>query len=226
MHSPILRALILFLGLFAATTGQIGAETSEPLIRAIRAGDLNQVNTLLDKGASAETATQTGEFAGKTALMWAAEAGEKDITRALLAAGAAVDRPNRKDGTALMYAAVEGEHEVLRLLLEAGADPNLQVRHGWSPLLLATVKGHLDVLDALIEADADPMARDVYGWTLLMRAVDGQKKSITKRLLDEGIPVDAEDFSGNTALTIAAKLDDPWFIEQLRAYQQPMTLSE
>ncbi|MBS3786325.1 MAG: ankyrin repeat domain-containing protein [Gammaproteobacteria bacterium] len=226
MDPAILRALILFLGLFAATTSHIGAETSSPLIQAIRAGDLTQVNTLLDNGASAETVTQSGEFAGKTALMWAAEAGEKEIIHALLASGAVVDRPNRKDGTALMYAAVEGEHEALQLLLDAGADPNLQVRHGWSPLLLATVKGHLNVLDALIEAGADPMARDVYGWTLLMRAVDGQKKSMTKRLLDAGIPVDAEDFSGNTALTIAAKLDDPWFIEQLRAYQQPIMLSE
>lgn len=226
MHSAILRALILFLGLFAATTGHIGAETSEPLIEAIRAGNLSQVNKLLDSGTSAETATQSGEFAGKTALMWAAEAGEKEIARALLAAGAAVDRPNRKDGTALMYAAVEGEYEVLQLLLEAGADPDLQVRHGWSPLLLATVKGHVDVLDELLNAGADPMVRDVYGWTLLMRAIDGQKKSVITRLLDAGIPVDAEDFSGNTAVTIAAELDDPWFSEQLRAYQQPMTLSQ
>ena len=103
----------------------------------------------------------------KTPLHFAAEAGQVDAVRLLLAAGAHVDAFEVLEGTPLTHAAAAGHADVVRLLLEAGADPNRafldpesQDCYEWgcslSPLEAAAKGGHVEVVLILLQAGAHP----------------------------------------------------------------------
>ena len=181
------------------------AGSAQALLNAVVAGQLQRVAILLDAGATPEATSGAGEYEGKTALMWAAEAGRSDIADLLLRYGAEVDRANPKGGTALMYAAVGGHVAVIDLLVAAGADPQHRVRHGWTPLLLATAKGHVAAVRALASHGADLDTRDVYGWTLLMRAVERDDPHMVGALLALGVDPHAGDSNGVNAVDIARR---------------------
>ena len=76
---------------------------------------------------------------GKTALMFAAENGDTEVVRELLAAGADVYR-NYDDKTALILATEKGHTEIIDLLNEYGAGRSWMQRHG-NKLLGAGVVG-------------------------------------------------------------------------------------
>jgi len=64
---------------------------------------------------------------GDTGFMEAAEKGQSDTVRTLIAAGANVDKVNKHGETALMKAAARGHSEIVKALIEAGArDENTQ----------------------------------------------------------------------------------------------------
>ena len=74
--------------------------------------------------------------AGNTALLFATEAGNVEMARLLVEAGADKDLPGQFGYTALMLAAETGHEEMARLLLEAGADIDLREKFGY--LMLRT----------------------------------------------------------------------------------------
>lgn len=93
-----------------------------PLLSASASGSALAVKLLLDKGASVNVATRSGE----TPLMAAAYAGYLPAVEALLKAGAKVNATNWRGYSALSFAALEGHTEVARLLLRHGADSSLK----------------------------------------------------------------------------------------------------
>jgi len=80
--------------------------------------NLPAAKALLDKGAQVNRD-------GWNALHFAAAAGDDEITKLLLARGAAVDARAPAGFTALMLAAREGQQSTAMVLLEAGADASL-----------------------------------------------------------------------------------------------------
>lgn len=213
-----LRRVFLCSMLVAAAStlpGQAVGGSGQALLDAVANGQAQRVAILLDAGVSPEMASGPGEHEGKTALMWAADAGRGDIADLLLQYGAEVDRANPKGGTALMYAAVAGQVELIDLLVGAGADPGHRVRHGWTPLLLATAKGHADAVRALARHGADLDTQDVYGWTLLMRAVELGDRDMVSTLLSLGLDPSTGDGNGLNAHKIAARRSDAGLLELL-----------
>ena len=88
-------------------------EGSTPLIAAIRAGHIDVVRFLINRGASVhETAT-----GGTTALMAACRKDRLDIIRLLLNAGADVEASDAEQRTALHIAAVWSGVEAMRELI-------------------------------------------------------------------------------------------------------------
>ncbi len=87
------------------------------LIEAMTNGDDETVETLLKKGANANTADEHG----LTVLMKAAGRGHIKIVNALLKADANANAVSKYSHTALVLAALHGHTEIVNALLEAGA---------------------------------------------------------------------------------------------------------
>jgi ankyrin repeat protein len=95
--------------------------------------------TLIERGA--DVRARSG--AGFTALLFAAQQGNKEIAQALLAAGAGADieESTQLDGTALVVATASGQEELARMLLDRGANANAADSNGITALHYAVQKG-------------------------------------------------------------------------------------
>lgn len=119
----------------AAPDKRAGQET--PLDTAMSFSRISNVIALLDGGASVNALLPTGE----TPLMYAASVpGRHDgILDVVLAAGAALDVANPRDGwTALMCAAANGGADNVDALLTAGADVTRTSKGGQTALSVAS----------------------------------------------------------------------------------------
>ena len=115
---------------------------------------------------------------GLTPLMFAAQAGNMESVRILLAAGADVNEGTEETGPPLLLAASNGREQAALLLLEKGADPNATDGYGMTALhwafeegVLAMSGGHTqtdpywvhpnspEMAKALLARGADPNAR-------------------------------------------------------------------
>jgi ankyrin repeat protein len=169
------------------------------LMTAARTGTVGVVQALLDRGAAINAPEPNH---GQTALMWAAAEKHPDITRELLARGAAPDLRSRTGFSALMFAAQQGDVASARLLLEAGADVNQTAADGNTPLLMASASlaaitasnyhilhrpsDHEAVAIALVERGADVSVPDSFGRTALHLAVETRKTQLVQALLSRG----------------------------------------
>ena len=143
---------------------------------------------------------------GRSPLALATAAGSIALTRELLERG--VD-PNLRDGkgrTAL-YAALalpaDAATNMVRLLISAGADPELVAANGETPLGLALARPEPDLRAWLNWPLWKPLRRPVRGQDLPAAAALGDLEAVQK-LLDLGVPIDACDGQGATALLRAA----------------------
>lgn len=140
-----------------------GTGVATPLQVAARAGWVDVVKLLLEKGAS--TADKGPH--GFTALHSAASRGKAEVVKLLLDYGA--DSRIRTEGlsTALTLAATDGHRKVVKLLLDRGADIMEKGPHGYTALHLAAEEGHHDVVQLLLQRGADITATENEGSTAL-----------------------------------------------------------
>ena len=122
--------------------------------------------------------------------------------RAVLDAGAAVDRANRQGKTALMIACGLGYSRSVRTLLRAGANPNLANENGETPLTYAVVWRRPRVVDALLSHGARPN-HPRQPWTPLMYAAFEGDVAIARKLLSRRARPGLSDAEGRTAADIA-----------------------
>ena len=95
------------------------------------------VRFLLDHGGDANSLT---EVRHESVLHWAVGAGEIEIARALLAAGAHVHAIDENRFTPLHWSAFHSDAAMARLLLDHGADPNAEDARRRTPLYWAQGK--------------------------------------------------------------------------------------
>lgn len=139
----------------------------------------------------------------QTLLHWAADAGRDQTVGWLLRRGADSSFADHLGETALHLAASHGYLEVVRTLIDAGAPLDTTNRAGATALRLAAREGRLEVVELLL---SKPQARRVHPpqATALHEAVSARHLPVVLRLLDAGLPVDAQDEAGRTALHRAA----------------------
>ncbi|TWI01627.1 hypothetical protein IP90_02186 [Luteimonas cucumeris] len=154
---------------------------------------------LLERGADPFAATPSGD----PALTLAVRLGWLRLADRLIAHGVDPDARDAHGMTPLHLAAALGRESVLKQLIARGASPDLRAADGQTPLGVALSGGRRDLADWL----------DWRGWPLPHRALQpgdlpaaaivGDADAV-RRLLELGLPVDAIDNQGCTALLRAA----------------------
>lgn len=169
---------------------QRGGTKINEIIHAIKNGDTEQVESLLENGAD-----------GQTALIWASWYGHTETVEMILMKGVDVNAKDRKGRTALILASESGHALVVEKLLENGADVNAPNDRGYTPLMLAC------------ECDIDlPYYQVIYEMN--------NKHKIVKMLLNHpNIEVNAKTDNDDTALDIANKTEcSPEIIKLLKQH--------
>jgi uncharacterized protein len=141
-------------------------------------------------------------------LLSAAQTGDTEAVRRLLAAAANPDWADESGITALMVAAQQGHSETATALINAGANVHAVDANGWSALFKAAYNHELDtgfapIVKALIEAGANPNATIHFGITPLMLAAGGGEGMVCEVLLAAGADPKAVNEAGRTALQMA-----------------------
>jgi hypothetical protein len=95
----------------------------------------------------------------------AAQAGDTDKVKSLLAGGLSSNVKGPKGYGPLHFAAKEGQVTVAKLLLGHGADVDAREDRGRTPLHLAAQGGHKEVVKLLVDYGADVHAKDDRGCT-------------------------------------------------------------
>ena len=117
-----------------------------PLRIAAEKADIPMVMFLIENGADVNIADANGN----TPLIFIInKTGNLEITKHLIAKGAAVNTQNRTGETALMYAAWRGYTDIVAFLLENRANITLKNGHGETALTLAESKGHSEIVKML-----------------------------------------------------------------------------
>jgi len=154
---------------------------------------------LLERGADPFARSQAGD----PPLALAVRLGWARVLDRLLAIGADLNARDSHGMSALHLAAALGRDGMLKRLVAHGAAPDLLAADGQTPLGVALSSGRRDLADWL----------DWRGWPLPRRPLQAQDipaaaivgdADAVRRLVDLGLPVDATDSQGCTALLRAA----------------------
>lgn len=137
--------------LVSSALGAAEAELDKALVKAVRAGLIEDVRGLLADGADPNA--KTG--AGRTVLMTAAYNGNRRIVNLILAEGVNVNEADSNQNTALMDAAFSGDVELAKSLLARGADPKYAAKSGTTALTVAKARGHLAMVQFLESLSAE-----------------------------------------------------------------------
>jgi ankyrin repeat protein len=144
----------------ANAVNPLGGEPA--LVLAVREGAMHALTVLLSDPATQVDATALN---GNTALMMAAYKQNMPAAEALIARGAAVNRPG---WTPLHYAAASGDDAITRLLLQHGARIDAvspPASGSFTPLMMAAREGHDDSARLLVEQGADAGLKNGEGLT-------------------------------------------------------------
>jgi ankyrin repeat protein len=166
-----------------ALTGALTVAAEPALVDAAMNGDLKTVRALARQPAGIN-ATQPD---GMTALHWAVQRRDLEMTNLLLNAGADVGIANRTGAKPLYLAAVNGDAAVIARLLDAGEDANaVLTAEGETVLMLTSYTGNPAAVKLLLDRGADPNVQQFRGQTALMWAAAEGHAEVVKLLLARG----------------------------------------
>lgn len=218
------RIVYIWVAFFFLISLADAATLDHLLLVAAQQGNMQEVRSLLKRGANPNAANDDGNTF--TALMLAAREGHTDVIRLLLESGAKVDTTGAitvgvsgvaDSITALMNAAASGDTSTVEILLNHKADPNViqidKVQDDSGNGTMRIVKStplvmyadNAAVLRILIEHGANPNTRDSDGNTLLMRVAEYRNADAVKYLLSKGLDPLEKNKAGLTALDLARK---------------------
>lgn len=150
-----------------------------------------------------------------TELHAAAAANDVQQVKALIAAGAAVNAPDKDQRTPLLLATHANAIAAAGALIEAGANVNAKDRIADTPFLYAAAEGRLEILRLILATGkANLSDTNRYGGTGLIPAAHHGHPEVVRELLKTKIAVDHVNRLGWTALLETIILSDGGTIHQ------------
>jgi uncharacterized protein len=185
-----------------ASAACFGASATDlRLIEAVKNNDARAVRALAGR-----VDVKVTEADGSTALHWAAQRDNVEVSDALIAAGADVRAATRYNITPLSLACTNGNAVLIEHLIKAGADPNSTSEEGQTALMTASLTGKVDAIKVLLTHGAKVNALEPYkGQTALMWAASEGNSSAEEMLIEFGADVRAKSKAGFTALLFAVR---------------------
>ncbi len=203
-----------------------GSMQSVPIIVAAKQGYLEMVQALAEAGADVNRTHAPGS---RTALHYALQANNREISLYLLQAGAVSPRlpvsviregdlellkhflrnglhPNDpSNGMLLVAAAKAGNEAIVEALINAGADVNLRHPGCRTALMHAAELGMTKTVERLLAAGAHVNATLDKGHTALMWACSEGHAEVVRLLLDAGANIEIRNGANMTALSNTSK---------------------
>ncbi|XP_033631050.1 ankyrin-3-like [Asterias rubens] len=177
-----------------------------PLMAAALNGHLDIVTILVRHN---NTALESRDCAGDTALVYAVRGNQPKIVGFLLDEGSDVNTSNGKGMTPIHIATCEGHWSCAKKMMThwSGCNLNRKVEmksyNGKTPLMAAAYMGHLDIVSKLVQHNTALESRDHFRDTALAYAVRGNQPKIVRYLLDEGSDINTSNENGMTPIHIA-----------------------
>ena len=194
-------ACLLATAVFVTVTRASG---DTPLIKAVKANEVQTARTLIKQGTNVNA--RAGD--GSTALLWAANNGSLELARALVAAKALVDAPNDFGVTPLLQASRVGDAAMVEFLLRSGASPSKAHPEGETPLMAAAKAGSVPAVRLLLARGADVNAAEKFqNTTALMYAAAENHLDVVDLLLEAN--ADTNKQGHITSLTQRKNADHP-----------------
>jgi ankyrin repeat protein len=179
----IQNGLMLAVCLLAASL--FAEDEMTPLRKAVTAGNVVEVERLLDGGADVSVADNGGWTSLHVAVC---DAGWLEVVKLLLDHGADVTATNKYGMTPLHMATYYdvGSAEIVKLLLDHGASVDAKDNDNSTPLRRAAQNGKNEIVKLLLNYGANIETTDQYGNTLLHTAAEGGHTKVVALLLDCG----------------------------------------
>ena len=178
-----------------------------PLMLAARAGRIEIVKLLVEKGA--DTKARSTSQTGSTVLCFAVESDNPELLAFLISHGADVNGPSKNLVAPLYTAATSQKQEAARFLISHGARLNErgfvnEIGERYTPLMASVLQEDLEMTKLLVDSGAALEETNRLGDTALMLNARTPRPDILKILIDKGANVNARARLGHTALIYAA----------------------
>lgn len=198
--------IVLIAVCFLVACQQQKGDNTMSLIEAVDQQNEQQVQELLAQSTEVDIQNDKGE----TPLLIATHQNNVAIAKALIDAGADINKQDAIQDSPYLYAGAQGKTEILAYML-AHREPDQTVvnRYGGNALIPAAEKGHLENVKQLLEdGRADINHQNNFGYTALIEAValtDGSPlyQDIVAELLKHDANTELRDNNDKTALDYA-----------------------
>lgn len=169
--------------------------------------NLDEISSLLEKGADVNSKDEEGRTSLSAACMWKAD--YPDIIKRLIEAHADPNSTDELGDTPLLIAACSGNSEVINILLDAGANPNAKNKDGDTVLHCAAQNTDPNVTSLFINLELDVNARNNSKQTpLFMAAEHNDSTEAIACLINAGADLNARDDQDQTPLFEAVEWND------------------
>lgn len=187
------------------------------LLIAAEDGNLDALLSALQDGAELQTIDSSNKH---DALAMAAIQGNEECLRALLSAGARIEKDG--DQTALHLAARMRRSNCISTLLEFKADVDAVAPDGWTPLHKAAYHGNAQCVQELVHGGCKLSCATNESLTAIHLSAMTDRVGCIEVLCDSGIDINAVTAEGATAIHIAASWGNLATVKVITKYPQQL----
>ncbi|QZA77749.1 ankyrin repeat domain-containing protein [Deefgea tanakiae] len=186
---------------------------SEGLNRAIEQRQFGLLPVFVRAGLSIEQKDE----AGWTPIMHACFAGKLDVVIQLIKLGANLGVKDQHGYSLLHWAALNGNPDLVALLIGHELNPVQASNKGITPLMQAAAGGHILAMQYIVAQGGSVAinARSYEGWTALHKATANKQVAAALWLAERGANPHQQNQQGESACSLALKLNQPRLYELL-----------